>query len=239
MLRREGQPVKTAMLVVFSGIDGAGKTTQIGSLEEYLLSRKIRTYRAWARGGYTPIFEFLKRLLRRVAGRRLGSAGQSVQRERAMARPTIARLWLRVASLDLILFWGVYLRLLGLLGRTVICDRYIDDTRLDFRRNFPTVAFEEMWLWRLLERVVPTPDAAFLLWVPVEESLRRSKEKGEPFPDDEDTLTWRLEAYLDNSLYPPDRYVRLDGRRAVSELTEAIISTVGERLGKSARIDGG
>ena len=86
---------------------------------------------------------------------------------------------------------------------------------------------------------MPRPDAAFLLWVPVEESLRRSKAKVEPFPDDEDTLTWRLEAYLDNSLFPPDRYLRLDGRRAISELTEVIICTVGERLGKSARIDGG
>lgn len=227
------------MLVVFSGMDGAGKSTQIDGLSLWARKCGRPPIRLWARGGYTPLFEVSKRLLRRVAGQRLPSAGDSRERQKAMGRPRVARLWLRIAILDSMLFWGVYLRWQRLLGRVVICDRYIDDTRLDFRRNFPMVAFEDMWLWRLLERVVPTPDAAFLLWVPVEESLRRSKEKGEPFPDDEDTLTWRLEAYLDNSLFPPDRYVRLDGRRAVMDLTDEIIRTVGEPLGKSARIDGG
>ena len=227
------------MLIAFSGVDGAGKSTQIDALTAWLEETGRTPRILWARGGYTPMFKGLKRLLRRISGRRLPSAGDSGQRQKAISRARVAQLWLRIAIFDLILFWGLYLRLLQSLGPVVICDRYIDDTRLDFGRNFPTVAFEKMWLWRMLERVVPTPDAAFLLWVPVEESLRRSKEKGEPFPDDEDTLTWRLKAYLDNSLFPCDRYVRLDGRRVVSELTEAIISKVGERLGTSAHIDGG
>ena len=227
------------MLIALSGTDGAGKSTQIEALNAWLVETGLRPKLLWARGGYTPIFQVLKRLLRGISGRRLPSAGRSGQRQQAMGRPRVARLWLRIAVIDLMLFWGAYLRLQQLLGRVVICDRYIDDTRLDFRRNFPTVAFEKMWLWRMLERVVPTPDAAFLLWVPVEVSMRRSKEKGEPFPDDEDTLTWRLEAYMDDSLFSPEQYVRLDGRRAVSEISEEIIGRIGEGLGKNARIDGG
>ena len=226
------------MLITVSGTDGAGKSTQIKALNAWFRETGRRPKLFWARGGYTPIFQALKWLIRRISGKWLPSSGDSIKRQEAIGRPRVARLWLRIAILDLMLFWGVYLRLQQLLGRVVICDRYIEDTRLDFRRNFPTMAFEKMWLWALLERVVGTPDAALLLWVPVEESLRRSKEKGEPFPDDEETLTWRLEAYLDDLLFPPDRYLRLDGRRAVSELTEEIIRTVGERLGKSVRIDG-
>ncbi|MBK1646833.1 hypothetical protein CKO25_19785 [Thiocapsa imhoffii] len=147
-----------------------------------------------------------------------------------MGRPKVARLWLRIAILDLVLYWSLYLRLQQFLGRVVICDRYIDDTRLDFRRNFPTIAFERMLLWRVLEWVTPTPDAAFLLWVPVDESLRRSKEKGEPFPDDEETLAWRLKGYMDDSMFPPDRYIRMDCREDVSKISGEIIEIVTERL---------
>ena len=227
------------MLIAFSGTDGAGKSTQIEALNAWLVETGLRPKLLWARGGYTPIFQVLKRVLRGISGRRLPSAGRSGQRQQAMGRPRVARLWLRIAVIDLMLFWGAYLRLQQLLGRVVICDRYIDETRLDFRRNFPTVAFEEMWLWRLLERVAPTPDAAFLLWVPVEESMRRSREKGEPFPDDEATLAWRLQGYMDDSLFPPDRYLRLDGRRGVGEISDEIIDKVIKRLGKSALNDGG
>ena len=152
-----------------------------------------------------------------------------------MTRPWVAPVWLWLSLTDLIVHWGGYLRLQRLLGRFVICDRYIDDTRLDFRRNFPSMPFERMWLWRMLEWVTPRPHAAFLLWIPVEESMRRSKEKSEPFPDDEETLAWRLAAYRDESVFSADRYIRLDGRRSVESISEEIIAKVADLLGKGER----
>ncbi len=220
------------MLIVFSGTDGSGKSTQIEALNAWLGKTARWPKLLWARGGYTPGFLTLKRLLRWASGRQLPSAGDFVKRKEAFARAWVRDLWLRVAISDLMVYWGVYLRLQRLLGRVVICDRYIDDTRLDFRRSFPMVAFEQMWLWQMLERVVPTPDAAFLLWVPVGESMRRSREKGEPFPDDEDTLAWRLKQYKDESLFPSARYVRLDGRRSVTEISEEIGAVFRKRFGK-------
>jgi thymidylate kinase len=127
---------------------------------------------------------------------------------------------------DLMLYWGIYLRYQQLRGRIVICDRYLDDTRLDFRRNFPTVAFERSRLWRLLAWITPRPDVSFLLWIPVAVSLQRSQEKGEPFPDDEQTLAWRLESYMDESVFPAEDYIRLDCRLPVETVAAEIAAMV-------------
>ena len=214
------------MLVVFCGADGAGKSAQIEAIDFALREKNITPTRVWARGGYTPLFLAVKRAARMLACGRLPKAGKHGQRTRILQDKGVSRMWLSIAILDLIAFWGVWVRIKQLYGGLVICDRYIDDTRLDFRRNFPAIEFEKMWLWSLLEHVVPIPNIAFLLWVPVDVSLRRSKQKNEPFPDDEATLSWRLEAYLDNFLFPTARYVRLDGRRSMSELSEEIIDRV-------------
>lgn len=225
------------MIVTFSGLDGSGKSTQIEALTEWLVKSGQKPVYLWARGGYTPGFMVIKRLMRRLMGGRLPQPGVSVERKRAMGRPWVTRLWLQLSLIDLMVYWGVYLRLQHVLGRAVICDRYIDDTRLDFRRNFPSVPFEKMFLWRVLEWVTPRPDAAFMLWLPVEESMRRSREKKEPFPDDEETLAWRLQAYIDETVFPADRYIRLDCRRSVEVVSEDIIGTVAALLREGDRTD--
>lgn len=227
----------SVVVVSFSGLDGAGKSTQIEALTEWLQKRGVKVTYLWARGGYTPGFQAFKGLVRRIRRRGLPAPGTSAERTKAMARPMVARVWLSLSLIDLILYWGGYLRLQRLLGRFAICDRYIDDTRLDFRRNFPTVPFERMWLWRVLEWITPRPHAAFLLWIPVEESMRRSKEKGEPFPDDEETLTWRLAGYMDESVFSSDQYIRLDGLRSVEAILKEIIGKVAVRLGQGGRAD--
>lgn len=223
------------MIISFSGLDGAGKGTQIDKLECWLTGQGRQTIRVWARGGYTPGFEWIKRVLRSLSGRRLPPAGQSPARQQHLTRPGIARLWLGLAMLDLLWFWGIYLRWHRLRGQVIICDRYLDDTRLDFRRNFPSIPFEQGFLWRLLSWLTPRPDIALLLWVPVAESLRRSRLKGEPYPDDEATLSWRLASYLDESLFPSSRFVKLDGTQPIKELAAAIQAKVGARLGVKGR----
>lgn len=225
------------MLITFSGLDGAGKSTQIQRLSQQLESGGVQVIRLWARGGYTPGFEWLKKVVRRLLGKRLPAPGASPARQDRLAKPAVARLWLALAMLDLVCYWGIYLRYQTLRGRVVICDRYLDDTRLDFRRNFPAVEFERGLLWRFLTWTVPHPDAAFLLWVPVEESLRRSREKCEPFPDDASTLAWRLATYLDEAAFPSRRYVRLDCRRSVDEVAAAIATALPSSVLESGRAD--
>lgn len=210
------------MLITFSGLDGAGKSTQIELISNWLEKQEISAVRMWARGGYTPGFELLKRLLRRLAGKRLPPPGNSTARQVQFDRPFISRIWLGVAMFDLAIYWGVILRWQRILGRTVVCDRYLDDTRLDFQKSFPKIPFERGFAWKMLSLITPRPDVALLLWIPVAESLRRSQLKSEPFPDDEQTLSWRLSAYLDEQNFPADRYFKLDCMKP----TEAVAAEI-------------
>ena len=49
------------MIVAISGLDGAGKSTQIDLLSKSLSAKGVRVRFLWARGGYTPGFEFIKK----------------------------------------------------------------------------------------------------------------------------------------------------------------------------------
>ena len=79
---------------------------------------------------------------------------------------------------------------------------------------------ERWWLWRALVRATPQPDAAFLLLIAVQESLRRSEAKGAPFPDPPAVLARRLAEY--EALAKEGHWQVMDGRRPISELAEEI-----------------
>lgn len=204
------------MIIAFSGLDGAGKSTQIDLLIERLRREGRRPVYLWTRGGYTPGFERAKALLRRLRGGVLPPSGRNAQRERAFRNPWVRRAWLVLALLDLLWVYGLLLRWWRLWGCAVVCDRYLLDTRIDFRLNYPQEHVERWLLWRLLVWAAPQPDAALMLLVPVEESLRRSDAKGEPFRDPPEVLAQRLAAY--RSLAAGDPWRVLDGRRPAGEL---------------------
>lgn len=153
-------------------------------------------------------------------------SGHTRRRERAFKSPATRRAWLWLALLDLIKVYAVQVRLWRWRGRTVICDRYLWDTLVDFRLNFPQEAVEKSLLWRALDRLTPRPDAAFLMLIPVEESVRRSDLKGEPFRDSIEVLRERLSQY--ESLAREGHWRVLDGRRAADDLASDILSTLDE-----------
>lgn len=215
----------TASLIVFSGIDGAGKSTQIETLRIRIGQRGERAVSVWSRGGYTRGMTWLKNLMRSLSGRRLvPAAGPSPARTQALSRPLTRRWWLRLAILDLIWLYAVHIRVQRWMGRKVICDRYWQDTLLDFQLNFPQESVHTWWMWKILERLSPRPDAAFLMLVPLEESLRRSRQKNEPFPDGEERLAERLRSY---KKWTADQYWNvLDGRRSAEDIAEEVESIV-------------
>lgn len=183
------------MLIVFSGTDGAGKSTQIAKLDEALRNQGERTARFWARGGYTPLFSFLKAGMRRAKPGSLPKPGVSTERVQRFQSSRVRKIWLTIAILDLVLCYVVWLRAKLWMGKTVLCDRYLEDTLLDFGRNFPQERVGQWLVWRVLVDLSPMPDCRFLLLVPPEESARRGKLKNEPFPDSPETLAWRYTGY--------------------------------------------
>lgn len=182
-------------LVVFSGLDGAGKSTQIELLVRRLRDEGYKVGQIWARGGYTPGMSLLKRLARRIRPGILPAPGRSAGRDQQFRSFRVRRLWLMLAILDLIIYYGLWVRLLKVAGRVVVSDRYVADTLIDFQLNFPQEHVEGWRLWRCLVLIAPPPDHTFVLVVPVAESARRGRLKSEPFPDSAEVLRQRLKIY--------------------------------------------
>ena len=208
-------------LITFSGLDGAGKSTQIAFLTDHLVTSGRKPVCIWTRGGYTILLQGLKTLSRRFLHRRLPPSGNSPQRSYAFSKWWVRRLWLSLALLDLLWVYGVQIRWHRHRGRLVLCDRYLWDSAIDFRLNFPQEKLDHYWLWRLLGRISPQPDAAFLMLLTVEESVRRSKMKGEPFPDPPEVLRQRLACYQD--LIPRVPFHVLDGSQPIAALFNQIL----------------
>ena len=182
-------------LISISGLDGAGKTTQIDLMTQYLHDQNISVKYIWSRGGYTPGFLLLKNILRKLAGKKMPRAGRNSEREKKLQNPKIAKLWLTIAIIDMLFLYAVYFRILMLFGRTIIADRYIWDTLIDFRLNFKNIDVEKMFLWKVLVFCIPKPDVALYLDIPLEVSVDRLSRKDEPFPDSKETLSNRLDNY--------------------------------------------
>ena len=182
-------------LIVFSGLDGAGKSTQVGLLAEYLKSKNSKYYKFWSRGGYTPGFQLIKNILRIIFRKRLPEKGHSVQRDQAFTNKRIRKLWIIVSILDLFLFYAIWLRIIHVFHIVIICDRYILDTEIDFKINFPMEKVFEWKIWKNLKRVVIKPDLNYIFVISVHESINRSKQKIEPYPDSPETLKQRLAFY--------------------------------------------
>ncbi|WP_209332783.1 dTMP kinase [Lunatimonas salinarum] len=183
-------------MIAFSGLDGAGKSTQIELLNDHLTKSGREVTIFWSRGGYTPGIEWMKTVLRKLKPSEIPKErGHTEQRERAFEDTKVRKVWLNLALLDLIWYYGVVLRFISLF-KLVICDRYLIDTQIDFELNFPQEKVSQWWLWKILVTVALKPKHHFILTIPVAESQRRSLLKEEPFPDSPEVLELRLNRYL-------------------------------------------
>ncbi|WOG25814.1 hypothetical protein [Endozoicomonas sp. 8E] len=213
------------MILVFSGTDGAGKSTQIELLKDYYKDKEKHVKYLWGRGGYTPCFKSVKKLAKRLFFKKI-SEGKSKERERIIQRKSVSSVWLFIAITDLLMFYGLYARIHSWLGYVVICDRYLEDSCLDFKLNFGSRFKEKGFLWCMVKLLAPKPDKSFLLYVPVELSLERSKFKNEPFPDSPETLKWRLEYYLNEKYFPSEKFCKIECQHSVEAIQALILNHI-------------
>ncbi len=207
-------------LIVVSGVDGAGKSTQIARLQERLHARGARPVVFWHRPGYSPELDALRRVVRRLRGGVLPPPGPSAARERVFSRPSVRVSWLATALLDTFAQHALKVRAMLATGRTVICDRGLADARLDLALRFPEAAPLLGRLWPAIEAGAPRPDISLLLLVSPEEALRRSEAKREPFPDPPEVRLARDRAYRE--------LVGRDGWRVID--AEADVDVVAGRI---------
>ena len=181
--------------IVLSGIDGAGKSTQLDLIKKYFEEHEQSVISLWTRGGNTPGINALKALLRKLAGKKLPPSGHSLKRDQMLEKGWIQRMWLILAILDLLRIYSITLRWWLFRGKVVICDRYLWDTFIDFKIMFPNIDVKNWLLWKILVRCTPVPGKSVLLMIPLSLSEKRCLQKYEPFPDTPERRKQRYELY--------------------------------------------
>ena len=187
------------MLIAFSGVDCAGKSTQIRLLEQYFISRGKTCKVLWYRPGYSGELQICKNKARQLANilrRTLHPSHTASHLSSSSNRATPpASVWVPMAAIDTCLQWGLKLRLLMRRYDVVICDRYVEDACFDIRFKYPDFHAPSV-LFAHLKHLMPRPDHAFILTLDHDEMLARVARKNEPFPDDEAVRDARYRLYM-------------------------------------------
>ena len=205
----------TGRFITFEGGEGAGKTTQVRRLAERLklLGREVVETRE---PGGSPGAEAMRHILLRGIAKPLGTEAEAMlfaaardDHMMATIRPALAR------------------------GAWVLCDRFIDSTRV-YQGALGNV---DPRLIRELERLVvgiDMPDLTLVLDVPPETGFARVKKRGEATNRfEEEDLQFHRElraAYRDIAEREPERCVLIEADQSADIVAVRVWMAVQERL---------
>ena len=215
------------MLIEFSGLDCAGKSTQIDLLKKHLENKGLKVKVVWSRGGYTPGIEGLKNIVRGGKSKKPEEQTAEERKAKVAREPQGGRLLLWLSIADLVFYWGFMFRQWSKGSRVLLCDRYFGDTLIDFQLKYKNIGFENWVIWKILRKVYRRPDLSFVLTITPEESIKRSMLKFEPFPESEERREMRLNKYLDEIANGRWQYV-VDCMRPINDIADDITSKVDE-----------
>lgn len=182
------------MIVSFSGIDSAGKTTQINLLEQYCINNKIKYRKIWAKARGTPGIEFVKNLVRR--DKKMSMEQKRTYRAAIYKSYYKQKILLMASFGDLVWYFGIYYRILARKNEILILDRYLWDTYIETKCEFDQIEFENWFIWKLLITISPRPDVSVLYIIPSEESLKRDIQKGDLFIDSIEQKKNKIDLYM-------------------------------------------
>ena len=181
------------MLITFSGLDGAGKSTLIDRLK-VALERRNRRVAVFHINDHVGVYAYVRLLRDRLLGAPPeGNGGQpavppsppppptaSSRLRAAYRRVRNAILWNKplrraIYPIDLLVFLAYRAYVEKVRHEVLVMDRYFYDTLVDVTNGRPS-AWE-----RLLQRLTPTPDLAVFLDITAEESFARKGEYSVPY----------------------------------------------------------
>lgn len=202
-----------SLFITFEGIEGCGKTTQIGLLTSFLKNIH-RPFLLTREPGGTEVGEQIRQIL--LYSENVGIEPMAELYLYAAARVQHLRQVISPALRD---------------GKIVICDRFADATLAyqGYGRGLDLAWIEEIHE-RTMENV--KPDLTFLLDLPVQEGLRRALRRMEKHPIKEDRFEKEAldfhqrvrEGYLMLARREPQRIIVLHGMKDEQTLHREILS---------------
>jgi len=204
-------------LITFEGGEGTGKSIHSAMVVERLKSLRINVKHTREPGG-SPGAEIIRHVLLSGAAQPFGPDAEAILFAAArddhlntLIRPALER------------------------GHWVVCDRYVDSTRV----YQGMVGRVDTRVIRALERIVvgdTMPDLTFILDVPADIGLRRAQERrGKGIADrfEQETLAYHetlRQGFRAVASVEPDRCVLIDTTAPVAEVSEKIWNSIKERL---------
>jgi dTMP kinase len=208
-----------SLFITFEGIEGCGKTTQIGHLTSYF-KKNQRPFLLTREPGGTQVGEKIRQIL-------LSSDTIGIE--------PMAELFLYVAAR--VQHYRQVIAPARREGKVVLCDRFADATTVyqGFGRGLDLAWIEEVHA-RALENI--KPDLTFLLDLPVEVGLKRAWKRLEQDQTREDRFEKEAlefhrrirEGYLTLARKEPHRILVLDGMKDEQTLHREIVSRLPESL---------
>ena len=206
--------IMSGRFVTVDGGEGAGKTTQMESIREYLERRGYRVVMTREPGG-TSLGEEIRALL---LGHRDGGM--------TLAAETLLMFAARAEHLERVI------RPALAAGYWVLCDRFTDATYAyqGGGRGLPLerIAVLEEWVQGTLR-----PDLTLLLDLPVATGLARAGKRGmaDRFErEDVDFFEWVRAMYLERAAHEPDRYRVVDASQSVKAVRAEVETMLAEWL---------
>lgn len=217
---------RRGIFITFEGGEGTGKSTQVRALRETLTLRGYDVLATREPGG-SPGAEAVRHVLLSGAAEEFGirmeatlfAAARSDHVEEVI-RPAVAR------------------------GTIVLCDRFMDSTRV---YQGVTGNLEPQFV-KALERIAVNgliPDLTIVIDVPAATGLQRAAQRAgdQAAPDRFEkeavaTHEMRRQAFLDIALGEPDRCKIVDGTRPLSDVTADILALVDLELHRMDRRQG-